>query len=92
MSEKQADKFQAKEQGKGSREPMRFMLTQKDRVVMNKFWSLGIEFVGVILIFGYFGYKADQYFDSMPWLTITALIFAIVGLVYQFIKDLGSLD
>lgn len=91
MSEKQADKFPAKEQGKGSREPMRFMLTREDRVVMNKFWSLGFEFTGLALLFGYFGYRADLHYDTTPWLTITGIVVAMTGRIYLFIKDLGSL-
>ena len=67
-------------------------LSNHDRKMMSKFFSLGLEFAGVSFIFGFFGYKADQYFGTMPWLTLAGIFFALVGLVYQFIKDLGNLD
>lgn len=76
--------------GDGSRNKL--SLSEQDRKAMSKFWSLGIEFVGVTALFGFFGYKADQYFDTLPWMTIVAILFALTGLVYQLIKDLGSLD
>ncbi len=67
-------------------------LTESDRKALSRFFSFGVEFAGVICLFCYFGYKADQYFETMPWFTIAGILLAIVGLVYQLIKDLGTLD
>ena len=67
-------------------------LTDQDRKTISRFFSFGVEFAGVISLFAFFGYKADQYFGTMPWFTIAGIIFALVGLIYQFVKDLGNLD
>ena len=67
-------------------------LSEKDKKVMTRFWSFGIETVGVVVIFGFFGYKADQHFTTLPWFTLSGIGMAITGMVYQFIKELGKID
>ncbi len=67
-------------------------LTEYDRRMLSKFFSLGFEFAGVVSLFAFFGYKADQYFGTLPWLTVAFIVTALTGLIYQLIKDLDNLN
>ena len=49
--------------------------------------SYGIEFAGVLGIFTYAGYWADQRFGSEPWLTVSGLLFGFIGMFYLLIKE-----
>ncbi len=52
-----------------------------------RWYSLGIEFGATIGLFAYLGYKADEKFNTEPWLMITGIIFAFVGMLYLTIKE-----
>jgi len=49
--------------------------------------GLGIEFIGVMGIFSYFGYVADEKFLTDPWLMLTGMIIGFVGMMYLLIKE-----
>jgi F0F1-type ATP synthase assembly protein I len=61
----------------------------KDTPAM-RWYGLGIEFGAIMGLFAYLGYKADQKFDTEPWLMVTGIIFAFAGMLYLTIKE--SLD
>ncbi len=50
--------------------------------------SYGIEFTGVLGLFTYGGYWADQKLNNQgPWLMITGLLIGLVGMIYLLIKE-----
>ena len=50
--------------------------------------SLGIEFAGVIAIFSYVGWLADQKLQhKIPWIMIIAFALAFIGMMYLIIKE-----
>ena len=49
--------------------------------------SLGIEFVGVMGIFAYLGYLADERFRTGPWLMFIGFVTAFVGMTYLLFKE-----
>ncbi|MBI9017782.1 MAG: AtpZ/AtpI family protein [Phycisphaerae bacterium] len=52
-----------------------------------RWYGIGIEFGGVMGLFAYLGYKADEKFDTDPWLMVTGVMFAFIGLMYLTIKE-----
>jgi len=48
---------------------------------------VGIEFGGVMGIFAYAGYRADEYYDTKPWLMIVFMFLAFLGEMYLIIKE-----
>ncbi len=48
----------------------------------------GVELAGVIGFFAYIGYLADQKFETKPWLTVTGILIAMVGMFYLLFKEL----
>ena len=61
--------------------------TRQDRTA----WSLagfGFEFAGVMAIFGYAGYWADQKLGhEIPWLMLVALAVAFLGMMGLLFKE-----
>ena len=53
--------------------------------------GFGIEFVGVLAIFTFGGYKADQYFKTGFWLTLVGFALGFVGMLYLLIKETADL-
>ena len=55
-------------------------------------WSgLGIEFVGVIVLFCYFGYKLDEKLQTSPWFLLAGFFVGFIGMLYLIIKDTRNL-
>ncbi len=52
-----------------------------------KWLGYGVEFMGVIGIFTYGGYRADEMFDTTPWLMVSGMLVALTGMIYLLIKD-----
>ena len=52
-----------------------------------RWMGYGIEFVGVMGIFTFAGYWADQKLETKPWLMITGLLIAFTGMIYLLIKE-----
>ena len=46
----------------------------------------GFEFLGVLALAAWLGYKADKYFDSTPTLMIFFFISAFVTMIYLMLK------
>lgn len=49
--------------------------------------SIGIEYIGVCGIFTYAGYYADRRYGTEPWLMVTALLVAVIGMTYLMLKE-----
>ncbi len=59
----------------------------------NNLWrwaGYGIELGGVIGIFCYAGWWADQRFNTGPWLLLTGFSIAFVGMIYLLIKETSN--
>jgi len=52
-----------------------------------RWMSFGIELAGVMAIFIYGGYVADEHFGTRPWLMIAGLVVSFVGMIYQLFKE-----
>jgi hypothetical protein len=64
--------------------------TQEDRRTVNRWFGYGLEFGGVILLFGYGGYWADQKLHhQIPWLMLIMGFIAFAGMFYQLLKEAG---
>ena len=63
-----------------------FRLASDDRRTL-RWLGLGMEFIGVMGIFTYFGSVADKKFQTDPWLMITGLITGFIGMMYLLIKE-----
>jgi hypothetical protein len=51
----------------------------------------GIEFVGVLAIFTFFGWWADQKLHhGFPWLMLVGMFAAMTGMIYLLIKETAS--
>ncbi len=66
------------------------LFSDQDKRKLARYSSLGVEFAGVIALFSFFGYKGDQHFGTLPWLTLTGFFIAFLGMTYLLIKDLGN--
>ncbi|MBM3164698.1 MAG: AtpZ/AtpI family protein [Bacteroidetes bacterium] len=54
-----------------------------------RYSSLGFQIIGFMAIFGYLGFKTDNYFKfKTPYLTILGLVFGVVGSMIYVIRDL----
>ena len=60
--------------------------TNKDRMAM-RWVGYGIEFVGVLGIFTYMGYAADERWGTGPWLMVTGLMISFIGMIYLLVKE-----
>lgn len=50
--------------------------------------GFGIELVGVMGLFGYGGYRADQKLEhKVPWLMLVGMLIAFVGMMVQLFKE-----
>ena len=57
-----------------------------------RWMGYSVEFIGVIGLFMWFGYLADQKFHtSGPWWMLTGFIVAFVGMIYLLLKETGSI-
>ena len=57
-----------------------------------RWMGYSVEFIGVIGLFMWFGYLADQKFQtSGPWWMITGFFVAFVGMIYLLLKETGSI-
>ena len=55
-------------------------------------WSgLGIEFVGVIVLFCYFGFKLDEKLQTSHWFFLAGFFLGFIGMLYIIIKDTRNL-
>ena len=52
-----------------------------------RWMGYGVEFVGVLGVFTYGGYRADQMLDTMPWFMVMGLITAFIGMVYLLYQE-----
>lgn len=57
-------------------------------------WSIGIEFVGVILVSTFIGYAIDTWsgLGSRPWAMIGMLVLGFAAGVYRAMKTTASFD
>ncbi|MCB9251802.1 MAG: AtpZ/AtpI family protein [Flavobacteriales bacterium] len=56
-----------------------------------KYSGLAFQMIGVLLFFTWLGRKGDAYFEfKTPWLTLLAIIFALVGVFYKIILDFSK--
>jgi F0F1-type ATP synthase assembly protein I len=54
-------------------------------------WAgLGFEFVGVLAVFCYMGYKLDEMLNLSPWLLLVFFAVGFIGMLYMILKQ--SLD
>lgn len=60
-----------------------------DKQNYSRWLGLGIEFVGVLSIFCYIGYKLDESFNSGPWLMLTGFFVGFAGMLYLILKETG---
>ncbi|MCF7958859.1 MAG: AtpZ/AtpI family protein [Phycisphaerae bacterium] len=58
----------------------------EDRQSM-RWLGYGVEFIGVLGIFTYMGYMADEKFKTTPWLMLTGLLVSFIGMIYLLIKE-----
>ncbi len=49
--------------------------------------GFGVEFIGVLGVFTYAGYRADRTLQTGPWLMITGMSIAFVGMIYLLFKE-----
>jgi F0F1-type ATP synthase assembly protein I len=61
-----------------------------DRVDYYRWAGFGFEFCGVIGIFCYIGYKADEYLKTSPLLLLAGFFAGFAGMTYITIKDLSK--
>ena len=52
-----------------------------------KWAGLGFEFAGVVGLFFYFGYRADQRWGCEPWGLLTGGAIGLVGGIYWLAKE-----
>lgn len=69
------------------------MTNKKDKVkkpvdAFIKYSSLAIEMGAIIGIFTYAGVKADEYFETTPWLTLILSLTGVTGSLVRVIKQL----
>ena len=57
-----------------------------ERAVWSQLAGIGLEFGGVIGLFTFGGYWADQRFQTEPWCLLGAFFFALIGMTYLIIK------
>ena len=72
--EKQKGQLQRKEDQQNSRISLRWI-------------GVGVEFGGVCGLFAYIGYQADKRYGTEPWLVVTGIMVAIIGMTYLMIKE-----
>lgn len=60
-----------------------------DRISL-RWLSIGIEYAGVLGIFAYIGYQADKRFGTEPWLMISGLFLAMIGMTYLMFKETAN--
>ena len=56
-----------------------------------KWAGIGFEFAGVIGIFVYMGYVADEKFETGPWLLLTGFFVGFVGMLYLVFKEVWKI-
>lgn len=55
-------------------------------------WAgIGFEFAGVIAVFVYMGYVADEKFGTGPWLLLTGFFVGFVGMLYLVFKEVWKI-
>ncbi|MGA1980751.1 MAG: AtpZ/AtpI family protein [Sedimentisphaerales bacterium] len=52
-----------------------------------KWAGLGFEFVGVLAVFCYMGYKLDKALNTSPWLLLAAFAVGFIGMLYIILKQ-----
>jgi F0F1-type ATP synthase assembly protein I len=50
--------------------------------------GFGFELAGVVGLFAFFGFKADEKFETKPLFTLIGLFTAFTGMMYQLMKDI----
>ena len=55
-----------------------------------RWMSFGIEFVGVMGIFTFAGYWADERLGTKPWLMIVGLVVGFIGMTYLLFKETAN--
>ena len=51
--------------------------------------GFGVKFIGILGIFTYAGYWADRTLQTSPWLMITGMSIAFVGMIYLLFKKVA---
>ena len=55
--------------------------------------SLGFQMLAFMAIFGYLGYKGDDYFDfESPYLLMVGLLFGVIGATIYIIRSINKLN
>jgi F0F1-type ATP synthase assembly protein I len=52
-----------------------------------KWFGIATEFVGVLAVFCYIGYKLDKALDSSPWFLLTGFAVGFTGMFYTILKQ-----
>ena len=52
-----------------------------------KYAGVGLELVGVLLVLMWLGHLLDKKFQTDPWWMLTGALLAIVGGLYNLVKD-----
>lgn len=51
-------------------------------------WAgIGFEFVGVLAVFCYMGYKLDEMLNTSPWFMLAAFAVGFLGMFYIILKQ-----
>jgi F0F1-type ATP synthase assembly protein I len=53
----------------------------------SKWLGIGFEFCGVLGVFCYLGYKADEVFNTSPWLLLAGFFVGFIGMFYTILKQ-----
>jgi F0F1-type ATP synthase assembly protein I len=52
--------------------------------------GLGMEFVGVVVVFALIGYWADRHWNSSPWGLIVGLAVGSIGSTYSLVRTVAK--
>lgn len=68
----------------------------KDKMPLVASWvrqyTMVLEFLGMLAVLGYVGYRIDQRYGSQPWGIMGGLMLALVVGVYRMIRESNRLD
>ena len=52
-----------------------------------KWASLGFEFVGVLAVLSFMGYKLDEAWDTSPWFLLAGFAVGFISMLYMIFKQ-----
>lgn len=57
-----------------------------------RYSTMGFEFVGLLLIFGYVGYRIDEHYGASPWGLFAGLMLGMGFGLFVMIRQLSKLN